>query len=271
MEKCLSRTDLADVTFIIPVRIESIERLENLHAVTDYLLAHFSTRILILEAASRNTGFLQKCLSPEVEVFYIKDENPVFHRTRYLNILTNKVTTPYIAVWDSDVLVRREQIMWALKLLKQNAVDFIFPYDGMFLDTGRENRNDFLCSGNLPMLEGQINAMFPLYGYHASGGGFIANSNAYREAGMENENFSGWGPEDGERVKRWEILEYRSSRVKGPMFHLSHPRGINSGMITDEAHKDGIKEYLRICRMSKAELQTEVCLWSRHHSIEIEN
>lgn len=268
MEKCTTRTDLVEITFIIPVRIESIERLENLQAATDYLLKHFSTRILVLEAASRNTGFLQKCLSPEVEVFFIKDDDSIFHRTRYLNILTRKVSSPYLAVWDSDVLVREDQIIAALDALKENTVDFIFPYDGMFLDTGPDNRNNFLQSGNLPLLENKISSMFPLYGYHASGGGFMANRNAYLKVGMENENFYGWGPEDGERVKRWEILEFRMNRVKGPMFHLSHPRGVNSGVRTEESLRDGIKEYLRICRMSKEELQNEVLLWCKEHSLE---
>ena len=268
MKKLTTRTDLADLTFIIPVRIESIERLENLQAATDYLLKHFRTRIFVLEAASRNNGFLKKCLSPEIEIFFVEDNDAIFHRTKYLNILTRKVFTPFIAVWDSDVLVAQDQIIAALDSLKQNTVDFIFPYDGMFLDTGPENRNNFLRSGNLPLLESKISTMFPLYGYHASGGGFMANCTAYREVGMENENFYGWGPEDGERVKRWDILELKANRVKGPMFHLSHPRGVNSGARTEEALKEGIEEYLRICRMSKEELQNEILLWHKDHFME---
>ncbi len=49
-----NQIDLKDVTFIIPVRIDSIERLENLQLVTNYLLENFQTHILIVEAADRN-------------------------------------------------------------------------------------------------------------------------------------------------------------------------------------------------------------------------
>lgn len=261
METLTQRINLTEITFIIPVRIDSIERLENLQTVTDYLLLYFNTNIFILEASYRDNGFLKKCLSPEIQIFFMEDNDVIFHRTKYLNILAQKVSTPYIAIWDSDVLVKTGQIIEAFDLLKKNIADFIFPYDGMLLDTGIENRGNFLYSGELPLFEKEISSMFPLYGYHSTGGGFMANSQAYRNVGMENENFYGWGPEDGERVKRWSILEFRVSRIKGPMFHLTHPRGVNSGIRTDEDQKDGIKEFLRICKMSKEQLQNEIQLW----------
>ena len=46
----IQRIDLQDVTFIIPVRIDSEDRLENLHVVTRYLVKHFHSHILVIEA-----------------------------------------------------------------------------------------------------------------------------------------------------------------------------------------------------------------------------
>ena len=46
------RIDLTDTTFIIPVRIDSMIRLENLLMSVDSIVRYFRTRILILEASS---------------------------------------------------------------------------------------------------------------------------------------------------------------------------------------------------------------------------
>jgi hypothetical protein len=81
-------------------------------------------------------------------------------------------------------------------------------------------------------------------------------------AGMENEYFLGWGVEDGERVRRFEILGFKISKVnRGPMFHFTHPRKINSNFRSAKAQEDALKEYLRITSMTRDELQHEISTW----------
>jgi predicted glycosyltransferase involved in capsule biosynthesis len=77
-------------------------------------------------------------------------------------------------------------------------------------------------------LEQNVKKMKEMYPPNPLGGAFLANLKAYKESGLENENFYGWGLEDGERYYRWENLGYKIQRVPGPLFHLSHGRGINS-------------------------------------------
>lgn len=76
------KINLNDATFLIPIRIETVERLENLKASTDYLLKYFDTHIFILEASARNSGFLKKYLSSKIDLEFIKDNQVIFHRTR---------------------------------------------------------------------------------------------------------------------------------------------------------------------------------------------
>ena len=52
----------------------------------------------------------------------------------------------------------------------------------------------------------------------------LYTENDYVAAGMDNEVFRSWGPEDIERVKRFEILGYKIRRIPGPLFHLDHER-----------------------------------------------
>ena len=102
-----SKTDLSDVTFLIPVRIDSIHRIENLLFVASFLKKNFKTNIHLLEASSYDNGILIKLLPRDVRVMFIEDHDPIFHRTFYINKLLEQAETPIVAVWDTDVLVKR--------------------------------------------------------------------------------------------------------------------------------------------------------------------
>ena len=90
---------------------------------------------------------------------------------------------------------------------------------------------------------------------------FIVNKHKYLKAGGENENFYGWGPEDAERFKRMEILEGAVERVDGPLFHLHHPRGINSTFGNDERDKKNLFEFIKICRMNTRQIKKYIETW----------
>ena len=84
------KTDLKDVTFMIPVRIDSIIRLENLISVVQYLFRHFDCRIMVLEADAYNNGIIKKLLGPKIKYHFIEDYDSTFYRTKYLNVSSTK-------------------------------------------------------------------------------------------------------------------------------------------------------------------------------------
>ena len=47
------KIDLKDVTFIIPIRIDSDDRKRNIDLVVSYLLTHFNTNVIIKESSSK--------------------------------------------------------------------------------------------------------------------------------------------------------------------------------------------------------------------------
>ena len=70
-----------------------------------------------------------------------------------------------------------------------------------------------------------MNSLYTVEGViGAVGGAVFAQTEKYLQAGMENEDFYGWGLEDGERHYRWLSFGYRIYRSEGCLFHLSHPR-----------------------------------------------
>lgn len=260
-----NKFDLSDVSFLIPVRIDSLERLLNIQLVVRFIKEYFDTTVLMLEA-----DVFEKVEIAEVDKkIFVRDSDPLFFHTRYRNQLVLCSKTPYVAIWDTDILMVPEQIKDAIELLRADKADMVLPYDGRVFNVPTVLRKLYQTTENLKVLTGNIKK-FPLaYGKFSVGGAFIVNRKKYIKAGMENENFYGWGPEDFERVKRWEILGYKVNRIQGGLFHLPHPRGYSNNYREHHNRKVLQKELIRICKQDRQSLRTEVATWDavRHFSL----
>ena len=219
---------ILNTTFLILVRLDTIERIENLLAATKFLTQNLETTIAVLECAQLNNGLLKNLLDKTIHYTFQEDHDPILYRTKYLNQMIRSVETPFVAVWDTDVIVPVSQIAKAVEMLQNGEANFVYPYEKQFLDTSPILRKLFLETGNIDVLEQNVKKMKEMYLPNPVGGAFLANVEAYKASGLENEDFYGWGMEDGERYHRWENQGYKIKRVPGPLFHLSHGRGINS-------------------------------------------
>lgn len=257
----MSKIDLNDVTFVIPIRIDCIEKVENIALVIDYLSSCFNTHIIVLEADKGNNEIVYNLIKDRAKYVFIEDLDSIFYQTKYLNILSGMVHTDFIAVWDCDVLVHPIQLYASAAGLRENNYDFVFPYDGHFLDTGVAHRIRFLACRNIDYLIDNKESMILPYTSTACGGGFLARLSDYLDCGGENENFYGWGQEDGERVGRWKILGKRVRRIQGPMFHLYHPRGKNSNYFSEDHRRYQISEFGRISSLNQEGLKKEIDFW----------
>jgi predicted glycosyltransferase involved in capsule biosynthesis len=255
------KIDIKDTTFLIPVRVDSVIRLENILLVIRFLLSHFDTNITILEADRYNNQLLDNLLPSAVSHTFVEDRDPVFHRTKYINHMVKTCNTPYLAVWDADVLVSPKQITTSLSLLRGQQTDFIYPYEKDFLDMTPILRELYIQTQNLEILKQHTGKMTRMNLTDSVGGAFLAAKKAYVKTGIENEFFYGWGPEDRDRTNRWKILGYSYKRVTGPLFHLTHERGINSTFHSSQQADIKHTEIMRIIGMSKKELKTEISAW----------
>lgn len=254
--------NLKDFTFLVPLRIDTVNRLENTLVTIDYILSNFDTKISVLEASGRNTGLLNRLLPQEVNYTFIEDMDNIFHRTRYINQLVRSVDTEYIIVWDTDVLIPVVQLNKSTELLRKREVDFITPFKDKFLDTSDVLRELFIQSRDMGVLEMHQGKMKALYNPNPVGGAFLAHRETYIAAGMENEKFYGWGREDGDRVNRWKILGHRHQHIEGVLYHLTHERGVNSAFHSPNQDSRKMIELNRSLAMSKEELQEEVNNWT---------
>jgi len=242
--------NLTDVTFIIPVRIDSIDRLENIKTVMRFLSKYFNTNIIVLEADVEEKV---KILDSAQKIF-IEDHNLIFHRTKYLNQMSLQSSTPYVAIWDVDVIISPRQIIDAVSLLRDDKADMVSPFDGRCYNISLKIRKIFEENLVVKFFQDKISELHLIWD-QSVGGAVIVDRKKYIESGMENENFYGWGFEDFERVKRWQILEYRSCRINGPLFHLNHPKEFNSTYSSGENKKRLAKEFQKVSGMSKKQLK----------------
>lgn len=260
VQEPLGRLNLINTTFVIPVRIDNTERERNLDVLLDYLNRIADTSVIILEADDAPHYKLRHTYT-NVTYLFVADTDPVFHRTRYLNQLIECATTPVVGVWDTDVIVPAGQIEKAVLEISEGRAVMAFPYDGNFYNVNSVKSERFRNELDINTLKLSINA-HTCMGSHSVGGAFLVNKALYMQAGGENEHFYGWGPEDVERVKRMEILELPVYRADGPLFHLHHPRGINSNYASSKLEIKNRKELFTVCEMLGDELKEYIRTWS---------
>lgn len=234
-----------NVSIVIPVRIESLEREANLRYVISYLIRMPFVHIDIIESDKKQ--YFQCPKHERIRYKFILDNSLIFHRTYYLNILLRSAKYSIVGIWDTDIIASEMQIKEAIKFIKDGCV-LSFPYNGNVLFLDKEE--SALIRNSLVEVSCKLGKR--LMGRPSMGGAFFVNREKYMAAGGENECFYGWGYEDTERIKRLEILDLPIARAKNPIFHLYHSR------VVDEYQEQNIiynlKVFLYVCNKDKQNL-----------------
>lgn len=172
--------------------------------------------------------------------------------------MTRKVKTDIISIWDTDIILEAEQIRDSVQQLRDNNCDIAYPYNGEFLDTSDILRNHYWRYRDIEFLKKHKDKMSSLYsaeGAGAVGGAIFLKTEKYIISGMENEDFYGWGMEDGERYCRWLELDYKIYRSKNCIFHLSHPRDINGMFHSINHERKAMNDFNEVVNYGKEELK----------------
>lgn len=228
--------DLSNATFIIPLRIESEDRMRNIITVLCFLLGNFNTQIIVKEVDKSST-FNQDVLS-QVEEFLGKDANvlhifeksddPVFYRMHILNEMLIKTKTDVVINYDCDVILPVESYVNAYNSILKKECDVVYPFgSGNYqkqIHATDELVTNFLTNDfDFSILEERSNIWSSDFGWVQ-----FFNRQVYIDGGMENENFRGSSPEDKERFYRFTTLGYKVGRINNLIYHLEHSRGSNS-------------------------------------------
>ena len=246
--------NLNDFTFTIPARIDSPQRLKNLYLVLKFLLDNFETNIHVWEDAPTKEIY-PPC---GVKYTFVENSSPTFHRTKILNDMAKECNTPYLINYDADVIMPINRYAEAVALLRSNEYDVVYPYNGVFIDIKYDL--SIIESLNTPeMIQGEVQGIGD-----STGGAIFWNKTKLIEIGMQNENFISWGAEDREMFYRATAFGLRIKRLNGPIYHIDHPRGVNSNRTNPFIDHNDIEYYRMwdIIQSGSHSLGKEVTSWS---------
>jgi Glycosyl transferase family 11/N-terminal domain of galactosyltransferase len=244
------RIDLSDTTFIIPVHYDHPDRMQNMMLTLAFLNTNFKTNIFIGEQGGNAFDPLKDYAE------YYSFNYPDFHRTKIINQLAKMADTPVIVNWDCDNICAPAQLAEAVQKIRQG-IDIAYPFDGTVHRTPRfclkyvansldvHNISDKYCN------EKQSSV----------GHAVVMNKESFIKAGMENENFISWGPEDSERFNRYNILGLNVQRIEGPIYHIDHFIGENSSH-KNKYFKANEREFLKIATRNKEQLEEMIKGWA---------
>lgn len=233
--------NMDNFTAIIPVKIDSPERLKNLQTTVSFLLKFFNCNIIVKEVDVNQKVYLEKN-SKLLYLYEPTDQTSYFHRTKILNDMLSLVKTKYTINYDCDILVPQKNMLDVLKML-DSGYDVVFPYaKGTFLtfwNFNEEQLNKILTDNDTSWLSYLLDK-YPLKPNHpgldvftklnlgkiiTTGGIQCFNTESYKAGFGENEEFVDWGPEDQERIYRFFLLGYKIGWVEsGSVIHMNHPK-----------------------------------------------
>lgn len=217
------KIDLTDVTFIIPVCIESDDRYRNAKSVLGYLNHHFNTNVIIHEVFLEGSklDFLNSLENLKIKHIQQKSKLEYYHRTRQLNEMLDTVETPVVSNYDIDVILPVQSYISSRDLIVNKAADIIYPYgEGEYQ---KMVPTDFdRINFDVRFEESQL-VDFDKWSAKC-GHCFFADTKKYRLIGGENENFIAYGPEDAERYHRFSKLGLKVSRINDWVYHFEHSR-----------------------------------------------
>ena len=174
-QKIMRKINLRDVTFICPVRIDSAERLNNIFAIHKYLSAHFFTNFIFCEADAKQTVVLNEIPG----YYYEKDNDPVFHHTRYRSQMIKKCVTPISGIWDAYILAPVEHILASVNAIREKKYSMTWPYDGTCYSIPEADSNTFREEQDLSWIQEKSKSYSRMFVKHTVGGAFFVNKSDY--------------------------------------------------------------------------------------------
>lgn len=226
-----------DLSFLIPTKIESEDRLRNVCTVLAFLIKNFDAQILIKEVDDEQN--VKKFAFPliykrfggipdNLHYFYEKPTTEYFHKTKILNDLIEESDTSVVANYDTDVILPTRCIQAAYELIAKGTSDAVYPYAvGPYQKAVKYSPKMFDEFFNSPMgdddiattLERDISISSSTIGWCQ----FIRRRN-YIDSFMMNESFAAWGPEDCELHYRLLAMGNKVDRIQQYVYHLEHSR-----------------------------------------------
>ena len=232
---------MKDLSYLLPCRIESDDRLRNVITSVSYLLKNFPEAKVLIKEVDTKSQFIEFAL-PQIKKYvgdigqlkhsFEKSDGKFFHKTRILNDLCVAAETPIIYNHDVDVVLPKNSHELAYQGITQEGSDVVYPF-GCGIYQWAVNYSDKLLD---KFLSSHYGTDFDLSVLDSNkqripssiGWGQMITKAAQVSAGMWNEEFISWGAEDCEFYYRLNLFGFKVGRVIDDIYHFEHGRTFNS-------------------------------------------
>tara|TARA_B100000686_G_scaffold168597_1_gene175962 strand:- start:1874 stop:2680 length:807 start_codon:yes stop_codon:yes gene_type:complete len=225
---------MMDLTFLIPTRIETEDRLRNIISSVSYLLHHIPAKVIVKEVSHQPTFKLaaiptikKRVDTTNLTYLYEESNEPLFCKSKVLNDLIVAADTKVVANYDADCILPISSYKEAYDMISKMSIDVVYPYGcGIYqwkADYNPDIFNSFMNTLSTDILDKNKTISNSTIGWTQ----FI-NRQKYIDSYMMNENFISWGCEDDEFYYRMSILGNHILRLDGYVYHLEHSRTHNS-------------------------------------------
>jgi predicted glycosyltransferase involved in capsule biosynthesis len=216
--------NLDNLTIIIPVYIDTEDRLNNAKTVLGYINNWLETSVIIHELVDTETklDFLNDFKNLKIKHIVEKRDGKNYHKTRQLNEMLNLVDTYVTCSYDIDVILDINSYVNSVKEIENNNYEVIYPYGwGNYQKRVFKsfNRSEFNEKYDISL----INNNFDIYSSRVGHCCFM-KTESYKQCGGENEYFMAYGPEDVERFERFQKFGFSVGRLTDYVYHFEHIR-----------------------------------------------
>lgn len=226
------------LSFLMPCRIESPDRLRNVISSVGYLAKNFPDCKIIIQEVDKQSVFRDQVIPNLTTLFgkypenivhrFEESQEPFFHKTRILNDLLLASDTEIVFNYDVDVVYPLSSYSTAYNMITKNGYDAVYTFGcGIYQWAVQYNDvvfRDFLKSGLDTSVLDSNSRLSP----SVMGWGQMIKRQVQIDAGLWNENFISWGAEDCEFHYRIPALGYKVGRINDFVYHLDHSRTFNS-------------------------------------------
>ena len=227
---------MKDLTFLLPCRIESEDRLKNVVTSVTYLLKNFPEAKVLVKEVDSHSHFKFRAL-PSIQKYvdtsqlthiFEESEEELFHKTRILNDLVVAADTKIVYNHDVDVVMPVQSYKTAYQAISSGDADAIYAFGcGVYqwaVNYSMDVYSQFLDSGfDFNVLDSSKFRVASSIGW-----GQMIKRQAEIDIGFWNENFISWGAEDCEFYFRLNAFGYRVGRINQDIYHFEHSRTFNS-------------------------------------------
>lgn len=262
MSRVSSVSTVHDISFIVPIRVDTSDRLENCDAILRFLTSHFpDAEIQVIEQdTAPKTDDLKKHF-PNVLWQFTFNEGQ-FSRSRALNQGFLRTSRRCVCAYDTDILIDPEALRRSAEIILSGRWPIVIPFNLIFVEVSGAYRRRIIEDLNISDLSriSRLDAVpsDPDLAARVLSGAIVMcdRAIAVREGGY-NRNMISYGWEDIEFFKRFERLGHYSHALGDfNLIHLDHRRGPDSRI--NERYASNKAEFDRILSMPKRALEAYV-------------